>query len=252
MPVGWYPGALLFDQHHQQIVVANIKGLGFGRARDGERSPEFNTHQYHGSVSLFAAPDDEDLGALTAKVERNLRRTAIEYALLPPRVNQPPRAIPERVGEPSRIKHVVYVIKENRTFDQVLGDLAGGNGDPDLCIFGEQITPNQHALAKQFVLLDNTYCAGILSADGHQWTTAAFGSDYLEKSFAGWPRSYPDGMGEDDADALLAWGLEQSFARIVVKRPRLADALLDAAPSHHIIGKANRFDVYALHKLTSA
>ena len=94
------------------------------------------------------------------------------------------------------------MIKENRTYDQVLGDMAEGNGDPDLCIFGERITPNQHALARQFVLLDNTYCAGILSADGHQWTTAAFGSDYLEKSFAGWPRSYPDGMGEDDADAL--------------------------------------------------
>ena len=202
VPVGWYPGALLLDAHHQQIAVANIKGLGRGRARSGERTPEFNTHQYHGSLSLFAVPDDAELQSLSVAVERNLRRSAIEYALLPPRADQPARAIPERVGEPSRIQHVVYVIKENRTYDQVLGDLAAGNGDPDLCIFGEQITPNQHALAKQFVLLDNTYCAGILSADGHQWTTAAFGSDYLEKSFAGWPRSYPDGMGEDDADAL--------------------------------------------------
>ena len=110
--------------------------------------------------------------------------------------------MPERIGEPSLIKHVVYVIKENRTYDQVLGDVAAGNGDPRLCIFGEQITPNQHKLAREFVLLDNTYCAGILSADGHQWSTTAIGTDYLERSFAGLPRSYPDGMGEDEADAL--------------------------------------------------
>ena len=77
-----------------------------------------------------------------------------------------------------------------------------GNGDPRLCIFGERVTPNQHKLAREFVLLDNTYCAGILSADGHQWSTTAIGTDYMERSFAGWPRSYPDGMGEDEADAL--------------------------------------------------
>jgi len=201
VPVGWYPGALCFAQ--DRLAVANIKGLGFGRAREQQSgAPEFNTHQYHGSVSLFAPPSEAELPALSAQVMRNLRRDAVDFALLPPRADQPPRAIPERVGEPSRIEHVVYVIKENRTYDQVLGDLAGGNGDPELCIFGERVTPNQHALARQFVLLDNTSCAGILSADGHQWTTAAFGSDYLEKSFAGWPRSYPDGMGEDDADAL--------------------------------------------------
>src|SRR5439155_7320460 len=79
---------------------------------------------------------------------------------------------------------------------------ARGNGDASLCIFGERITPNQHKLVRNFILLDNTYCAGILSADGHQWSTTAFGTDYLEKSFAGWPRSYPDGMGTDEADAI--------------------------------------------------
>ena len=104
----------------------------------------------------------------------------------------------ERIGEPSVFKHVVYVIKENGTYDQVQGDLPKGNGDPSLCIFGDGLTPNQHKLAQEFVLLDNTSCCGILSADGHQWSTAAFGTDYLEKSFAGWPRSYPDGLGEDD------------------------------------------------------
>jgi DNA-binding beta-propeller fold protein YncE len=203
VPVGWYPGALLFDEARGRLAVANVKGLGPGRPRKGNGIAEWNSHQHHGSLSLVPLPaDDDELQQLSLQVDANLRREAIEQSLLPPRAGQPPRAIPERIGEPSRIRHVVYVIKENRTYDQVLGDMANGDGDPQLCVFGEHFTPNQHALAKQFVLLDNTYCSGILSADGHQWSTAAFASDYLEKSFAGWPRSYPDGMGEDEKDAL--------------------------------------------------
>jgi len=202
IPVGWYPAAMSFDGPRNQLAVANVKGLTPGRPRKSTGAIEFNTHQYHGSLSLVPVPGAGELRRLTAQVEVNLRRASIEQALLPPRPGQPPRAIPERVGEPSRIRHVVYVIKENRTYDQVLGDLQQGNGDPGLCIFPEFVTPNQHALVRQFVLLDNTYCAGILSADGHQWSTAAFATDYLEKSFAGWPRSYPDGMGEDESDAL--------------------------------------------------
>lgn len=202
VPVGWYPGAMLFDARRGRVAVTNVKGLGPGRPQQDGEGTEFNSHQHHGSLSLFEPPEGELLARLSAQVDANLRLPAIAQALRPPRPGQPPRAIPERIGEPSRIRHVVYVIKENRTYDQVLGDLPQGNGDASLCVFGERITPNQHALARQFVLLDNTYCAGILSADGHQWSTAAFGSDYLEKSFAGWPRSYPDGMGEDEADAL--------------------------------------------------
>ena len=100
----------------------------------------------------------------------NMRYGLLQEARLPARPNQPARPVPERVGEPSVFKHVVYIIKENRTYDQVLGDIPQGNGDPSLCIFGERITPNQHKLARDFVLLDNTYCSGILSADGHQWS----------------------------------------------------------------------------------
>ena len=120
-----------------------------------------------------------------------MRYPRLAQASLPPRPGQPPRPVPERVGEPSVFKHVVYIIKENRTYDQVLGDMKEGNGDPALCVFGERITPNQHKLAREFVLLDNTYCSGILSADGHQWADTALATDYMEKSFAGFPRSYP-------------------------------------------------------------
>jgi YVTN family beta-propeller protein len=207
VPVGWFPGAVVFDAPRRTLHVANIKGHAAApKPYDEEGAAAgaegFNSHHHHGSLSLVPVPGDDALPALSETVARNLRRERIAQARLPPRPGRPARAIPERIGEPSRIRHVVYVIKENRTYDQVLGDLPQGNGDARLCIFGERVTPNQHELARQFVLLDNTYCAGILSADGHQWSTTAIGTDYLERSFAGWPRSYPDGMGEDENDAL--------------------------------------------------
>ena len=203
IPVGWFPGAIAFDNEHKTLCVANIKNHSSAPQRDGETGREgFNSHHYAGSLSLVPVPKDRDLPRLSAIVYKNYRHEQIASALAKPRPAQPPRAIPERIGEPSPIRHVVYVIKENRTYDQILGDMAQGKGDPSLCIFGEQVTPNQHKLAGNFVLLDNTYCCGILSADGHQWSTTAFGTDYLERSFASWPRSYPDGMGEDENDAL--------------------------------------------------
>jgi YVTN family beta-propeller protein len=203
IPVGWFPGALAYDAPRRTILVANIKGHAVEPAPyEPTGAPGFNTHHYHGSVSLVPVPGKKELRAFSAVVYDNYRRDRIARALAAPRDGRPPRPVPERIGEPSVFKHVVYVIKENRTYDQVLGDLERGNGDPGLCIFGEEVTPNQHKLAREFVLLDNTYCSGILSADGHQWSTTAFGTDYLEKSFAGWPRSYPDGMGPDEIDAL--------------------------------------------------
>jgi len=202
IPVGWFPGAVLFDPWRNQLVVANIKGHGPGRPRKSNSKPEFNSHQHYGSLSLVPVPPKKNLPALSAIVWQNYRREQIALTKLPPRPGQPPRPVPERIGEPSVFKHVVYIIKENRTYDQVFGAEGRGNGDPELCIFPEKITPNQHKMVREFVLLDNTYCAGILSADGHQWSTTAFGTDYLEKSFADWPRSYPDGMLDSDVDAL--------------------------------------------------
>ena len=203
IPVGWFPAALVYDAQRRTICAANLKGLPEATQRmTGGTAMGYNSKQYAGSVSLVPLPPDAELPKLSETVWRNLRREAVVSAQLPARPGTPARTIPERIGEPSRIKHVVYVIKENRTYDQVFGAIAEGNGDPALCIFGERITPNQHKLVREFMLLDNTYCAGILSADGHQWSTTAFSTDYMEKSFAGFPRSYPDGMGEEDADAL--------------------------------------------------
>jgi len=203
IPVGWYPGALLCDVRRGRLCVANIKGIETVKGQDRQSGGMgFNSHLYHGSLSLVPIPRPSALPELTAVVWANYHRERIAGALLPPRQGQPPRPVPEKIGEPSVFKHVIYIIKENRTYDQVLGDVSPGDGDPSLCVFGERVTPNQHKIVKEFALLDRTFCCSILSADGHQWSTSAFATDYLEKSFAGWPRSYPDGMGEDEVDAL--------------------------------------------------
>lgn len=202
IPVGWFPGAIAYDSTRKRLIVANIKGVGSTQGLSEERANAFNTHQYHGTLSLLSIPRHNELPMLTRKVLDNYRYPLLKEARQPARSNQPPRPVPQRVGEPSVFEHVVYIIKENRTYDQVLGDVSGGNGNPSLCIFGEKITPNQHKMVKEFVLLDNIYCSGILSADGHQWSDSAFATDYMEKSFAGFPRSYPDGMEDSDIDAL--------------------------------------------------
>jgi DNA-binding beta-propeller fold protein YncE len=203
IPVGWFPGAVVFDAKRKALCVANIKGIGATRKKATPAAAlGFNSHQYQGSLSIVPVPSARELKKHTAAALANMRYPLLAGAARPPRQDQPARPVPERVGEPSVFKHVVYIIKENRTYDQVFGDIKEGNGDPSLCIFGEKITPNHHRLAREFVLLDNTYCSGILSADGHQWADSGITTDYMERSFAGFPRSYPDGMDDDDVDAL--------------------------------------------------
>ncbi|HET6383675.1 MAG TPA: alkaline phosphatase family protein [Armatimonadota bacterium] len=202
IPTGWYPGAVIYDAARQRIDTANIEGTGSWRFFPAGEKPKYNSHQYYGTLSLINVPNSQELAHDTLAVTQDDRRGEVLDSLLPPRRGQPPRPVPERSGEPSPIKHVVYIIKENRTYDQVMGDIKEGNGDPDLCVFGAGVTPNIHQLAKDFVLLDNTNCCSVLSADGHEWADSAFGTDYLERSFCGWPRSYPDGMSASDVDAL--------------------------------------------------
>jgi YVTN family beta-propeller protein len=201
IPVGWFPGGVAYDPRRKVLCVANIKGIGSTKHLQPGDPVKFNSHQYFGTLSLVLVPNRRELSRLTQTALQNLRYSLLQEAKLPPRPDQPARPVPERVGEPSVFKHVIYIIKENRTYDQVLGDIPQGNGDPSLCVFGEHITPNQHKLVRDFVLLDNTYCSGILSADGHQWTDSALANDYMERSFAGFPRSYPFG-GTSGVDAL--------------------------------------------------
>ncbi|RFC42197.1 MAG: DNA-binding beta-propeller fold protein YncE, partial [Verrucomicrobia bacterium] len=202
LPVGWFPGALAYDAQRKQLIVANIKGMPSQTKKSSGGAQGFNTHHYNGTLSLVPLPSAKELPALSEAVSRNLRRDAILASKQPARPGALPVPVPERIGEPSVFKHVIYILKENRTYDQVLGDDSRGNGREDLCVFGKEITPNLHKIAREFVLLDNTYCSGILSADGHLWSTTAYATDYMEKSFAGFPRSYPDGMDQNGYDAL--------------------------------------------------
>jgi YVTN family beta-propeller protein len=197
IPVGWFPGAIAFDAHRNQLDVANI--ISVARKTEPAKKGKgegFNTHQYYGSLSLVPVPSKDELQAFTKQALANMRYPLLAQAKLPARPNRPPQPLPERVGEPSVFQHVLYIIKENRTYDQVLGDVMEGNGNPELCIYGERVTPNQHKFVRDFVLLDNTYCSGILSAEGHQWTDSALANDYIQRSYAGWPRSYPGAGGE--------------------------------------------------------
>jgi YVTN family beta-propeller protein len=203
IPVGWFPGAIVHDARRDAIYVANIKNLSPGLPRMLHSGAEFNAKHYSGSLSLVPVPPAKELAAFTRTALANLRYPLLAQARLPARTGQPARPVPERAGEPGVFQHVIYIIKENRTYDQILGDVKEGDGDADLCAFGGRVTPNQHKLVHDFVLLDNTYCSGILSADGHQWTDSALATDYLERSFAGFPRSYPSGgFGGEGRDAL--------------------------------------------------
>jgi YVTN family beta-propeller protein len=209
IPTGWYPGAVKLSADGECLFVANVKGHGSLQPRkaaaakkptapagegDDPAAPQktgHNSHDHLGSVSVIDLPDADALAKYTDTVNANNRLGYALAGLEKPRPDAKPQPVPERHGEPSVFEHVIYVIKENRTYDQVLGDMTEGNGAKNLCIFGEEVTPNHHKLAREFVLLDNFYCSGVLSADGHSWVNAAYATDYLEKQFGQFARSYP-------------------------------------------------------------
>jgi YVTN family beta-propeller protein len=203
IPTAWYPGALALSADGKKLFVANVKGVGaLWQTRPVAEGK--NTHDLLGSVSIIDVPDDRRLAKYTEEVNANNRLGYSLAGLEKPRPDAKPVPVPERHGEPSIFQHVIYVIKENRSYDQILGDMKEGNGDPELCLFGDEVTPNQHALARQFTLFDNFYCSGTLSATGHQWTNEAYVTDYLTKAFGGFTRSYP--LDGDDPLAFASSG----------------------------------------------
>jgi YVTN family beta-propeller protein len=188
-PTDWYPGAMALDGPF--VYVANVKGLG---SRDSQpAAASYQGSAYLGTVNRIPIPTGEALGNYTAQVIENGRIRQIKQAGQPASVAQVPVPVPARVGEPSVFKHVLYILKENKTYDQVFGDLPRGDGKAELCIYPQSVTPNHHALALEYVLLDNYYCNGVNSADGHSWSTEGNTTDHLEKSFGGFVRSYTFG-----------------------------------------------------------
>ena len=191
IPTGWYPTGVTFDREGKRIYILSGKGLApaanprgpqpGARAADGQ----FIGQMLQGALTEVATPDEPTLVALTKRVYEVTPyddKTKLAPADAP--LDSP---VPRRVGDPSPIKYVFYVIRENRTYDQVFGDIAEGNGDPTLTLFGETITPNAHAIAREFVLFDNFYVDAEVSYDGHAFSMGAYATDVVEKI---WPTNY--------------------------------------------------------------
>ncbi len=200
IPVGWYPSALAVSPDNNTLFVANGKGLA-SRANSPPllKKPnaagkpfafDYIANTFQGDVSFIHRPDNAQMAAYTAQVRRNSPYTPEQFQRAPIASDS---VIPEKVGGPCPIKYVLYIIKENRTYDQVLGDFrdargqAAGNGDPRITMYGERVTPNHHQIARDYVLLDNLYCNGEVSVDGHSWCDAAIATDFNERS---WILSY--------------------------------------------------------------
>ncbi|MCI0704515.1 MAG: beta-propeller fold lactonase family protein, partial [Planctomycetia bacterium] len=226
IPTGWYPTAIAVTPDGKNILV------GVGKGNQTKPNPLYTKEELKkkekdevkqiarrllpypyigttlsGSLSIVPVPDDKTLKEWTAQVYKNC---PYSDSLLTAAPHPEKTAIPTRVGNPSPIKYVIYIIKENRTYDQVFGDLADpklgdkakGNGDPSLCMFPRKVTPNHHKLAEEFVLLDNLYCNGQVSRDGHPWSTAAYHTDYIARD---WHLTYSQRKGvEDDEEGNLA------------------------------------------------
>ena len=212
IPVGWYPtnvkviGKKIFVTNGKGFSsLSNVKGPDPTKKdeevnyQQGDYKRQQSKIQYigglfKGTMSIIDEPTDGTLAMYSKMVYQNTPYTKERETISKGEAGNP---IPMKVGDKSPIRYVFYIIKENRTYDQVLGDIPEGNGDTSLVLFGERITPNQHKLAKEFVLLDNFYVDGEVSADGHNWTMGANANDYLEKT---WVTSYGGRGGEYDAE----------------------------------------------------
>ncbi len=216
IPTGWYPTAVAVTPDGKTLLVGVGKGNQTkanpidrtkvdAKPADGATDgPQPRLFPYigttlSGALSIVPIPDDKALAGYTETVYRNC---PYSDKLLTDAPYPEKTAIPTKVGDPSPIKHVLYIIKENRTYDQVFGDMPRGNGDPALVMFGREVSPNHHKLAEEFVLLDNLYCNGHVSADGHPWSTMAYNTDYIARN---WALTYSSRAGiHDDDDGDLA------------------------------------------------
>ncbi|MCX6321760.1 MAG: bifunctional YncE family protein/alkaline phosphatase family protein, partial [Bacteroidia bacterium] len=192
IPTGAYPSAIsIHNSGYLYVCNLEAEGVTLGLHDKNTTNLVYNSHKMLASISVIPVPGKRDLKAFTDTVIAVNDLSRATLAREKPRESVQPKPVPDRIGEPSVFKHVVYIIKENRTYDQILGDMKQGDGDPGLCIYGADVTPNTHRLAEEFILLDNYNVSGKCSAEGHQWTDASIVTDYIEKNMRAWFRSYP-------------------------------------------------------------
>jgi DNA-binding beta-propeller fold protein YncE len=196
IPTGWYPTSVRVTPDGKRLLIANGRGITpladpFG-PEPGLTSTNFNRQYigslYHGTLSIIdLLPRADFLKRLAVYSVQAIRCSPLNADATVTATRPPNNPIPLKPGDPSPIKYCLYIIKENRTYDQVLGDMPEGNGDPNLCLFPWRVTPNHHKLARQFVLLDNFYVNSEVSADGHEWSMGAYATDFVKKM---WPLAY--------------------------------------------------------------
>ncbi|MBE7172247.1 MAG: bifunctional YncE family protein/alkaline phosphatase family protein [Williamsia sp.] len=189
IPTEAYPAGMALSSSSAILYVANLEGEGARVRKDDDGT--YNSHRQEATVSIIPVPDKKELQQYTTRVEKANMVFRTELLQRLPRNGISAKPVPERIGEPSVFKHVFYIIKENRTYDQILGDMPQGDGMKAVCIYGDSITPNHHRLAREFLLMDNYYVSGKSSAEGHQWTDAAMVTDYIERNVQAWFNSYP-------------------------------------------------------------
>jgi hypothetical protein len=207
IPVAYAPSSVVLDKNTNSLIVANDKGIGTRESFECDYGVcNYNTHQDNGTVSIVPVPNSETLATMTNDVfaYNHWNRTQNIESASGGSPTAKPVAIPEKIGSPSLIKHVFLIIRENRTYDQMLGDVAAGNGDPSLAVFGDgsaaggtPVTPNMHTLVTRFPLLDNFYDPSRQSADGHQWITEGMAPYADDIQSPDWVRSYPGGNAGD-------------------------------------------------------
>jgi len=200
IPVAYAPSSVVLNAANNTLLVANDKGIGTRNSFETDYGvSSYNTHQDNGTVSIVPVPNRGTLEAMTRQVFQNNHWDLVQNIQSASGGNPKakPVAIPASIGDPSLIKHVFLIIRENRTYDQVLGDVAAGNGDASLAVFGGNITPNAHKLIKRFPLLDNFYDPSRQSADGHQWISEGMAPYADDIQSPDWNRSYPGGNAGD-------------------------------------------------------
>jgi YVTN family beta-propeller protein len=200
IPVAYAPSSVVLDTANKKLIVANDKGVGTLYSFETDyKVTDYNTHQDNGTVSIIPVPNSTALTAMTAQVFENNHWDLTENIKSASGGTQDTNAvaIPAKIGDPSLIKHVFMIIRENRTYDQVLGDVAAGNGDSSLAVFGGKDTPNVHNLVARFPLFDNFYDPSRQSADGHQWITEGMAPYSDDIQSPDWVRSYPGGNAGD-------------------------------------------------------
>jgi YVTN family beta-propeller protein len=200
IPVAYAPSSVVLDEANNTLIVANDKGIGTRYSFECDYGVcDYNTHQDNGTVSIVPVPNGDTLETMTNQVFVNNHWDLAQNikSAAGGRPDAKPVAIPEKIGAPSLIKHVFLIIRENRTYDQILGDVAAGDGDPSLAVFGGKDTPNAHNLVTRFPLFDNFYDPSRQSADGHQWITEGMAPYADDIQSPDWNRSYPGGNAGD-------------------------------------------------------